>query len=96
MYPTFPFVRVLYILAYQCGYGGCISHFSQLDEETKICIAVLYIEGLVFGALALYLNQIVPQTYGVPKHPFFLCRDYKCKRGRQTSQIDLEDYDDVE
>jgi len=31
----------------------------------------LYASSVVYLLLALYLNQVVPQTYGVPKHPLF-------------------------
>ena len=30
--------------------------------------------------LALYLYQVVPQTYGVPKHPLFFLR----RKGKKT------------
>jgi hypothetical protein len=43
--------------------------------------------------LALYLNQVVPQTYGVAKSPFFLCKKCRCKKAKAlpTSEIDMFD-----
>ena len=75
MYPTFPFVRFLYFLTVSCGYEVCISSWSMLDNEAVWCMILPYIEGVVFLILALYLNQVVPQAYGIPKHPLFICRE---------------------
>ena len=32
----------------------------------------MYIEGIIYFFLAIYLNEVIPQKYGVPKHPLFL------------------------
>ena len=36
--------------------------------------------------LALYFQQIIPQTYGVPKHPLFLCRGLCKKKSERSTQ----------
>jgi ABC-type glutathione transport system ATPase component len=35
------------------------------------CIVALYVDSFLYLILAIYLNEVVPQTYGVPKHPLF-------------------------
>jgi len=75
LYPTFSFVRFFYITAYHCAFGECLTGFFSLNGEAWVCILALFLQGTIYGALALYLNEVIPQTYGVPKHPFFLCRE---------------------
>lgn len=89
-YPTFSFVRFFYITAYQCAFTQCISGFFDVYGELWYCIFALFLQAIVYGTLALYLNEIVPHSYGVPKHPFFLCWE-KCRRRNHSSIIDLYD-----
>ena len=92
LYPNFPYTRFLYLTAYHCAYGQCNSTIASFDWEAWKCIILLFTEGLIVGVLALYLNEIVPQTYGVPKHPFFPCRDYICKKPKRN----VEELDELE
>jgi len=38
------------------------------------------VEAAVFMILAFYFQQVIPQDYGVPKHPLFCCRALKYKK----------------
>ena len=70
-YPTFPFVRAMYILIDPCTWEKCYGDVDMApDEFNEMCI-VLLMNAIVYTLLALYLNQVLPQTYGVPKHPLF-------------------------
>ena len=93
LYPTFPYVRVFYHLTVACTYTVCVSQFKHLDSEASLSIGLLYVEAVVFLLLALYLQQVIPQTYGVRKHPLFLCRDM-CRKKRNVA--DLEAYEEIE
>jgi len=42
-----------------------------------LAMIMLYVQTLVYGAMAWYLNQIVPQQYGVPKKWDFLWNSKK-------------------
>lgn len=95
LYPTFPYTRFFFYLATYCGYQSCIASFTELPSEAVRCLVLLYVEAVVFMLLALYLNQIVPQTYGVPKHPFFLCRD-SCKKKKQNNLDELNMFEEAE
>lgn len=44
---------------------------KYVTEEIHTCIRAMYISSAVYMILALYLNQVVPQEYGVPSHPLF-------------------------
>ena len=39
-------------------------------------IKVLYFDAAVILVLAIYLNEVVPQQYGVPKHPLFFLESF--------------------
>ena len=69
--PSFPFIRCFYHMALDCAYSTCYKNISDLNEETIQCIAAVYIGAVVYLLLAIYLNQVVPQSYGVAKHPLF-------------------------
>lgn len=80
-FPTFPFCRVMYHLAMECAYGSCYKQVSQINEETRWCLTAIYTEAVIYLVLALYLNEVVPQTYGVPKHPCFCLKRKGKKNG---------------
>jgi hypothetical protein len=72
-FPNFTFNRVMYILVDSCGFDGCIARFEDLTDEIWGCIAMTYFDSVWIMIFAMYLNQVVPQQYGVPKHPLFFC-----------------------
>jgi len=65
------------------------------DPEMIMCIILLYVQFVVYGALAWYLNQIVPQDYGVPKKWNWLCKKHKRVVGKPGSQGHTYDYDEI-
>ena len=56
---------------------------------------MLYLMSIVYMVLALYLYQIVPQTYGVPKKWNYLCKISK-GNGRKDSRRDTDEIGDIE
>lgn len=44
---------------------------KYIPDEIHEEITALYVTAVFYMILAIYLNQIVPQQYGVPKHPLF-------------------------
>lgn len=36
----------------------------------------MYIEGVIYFFIAIYLNEVVPQKYGVPRHPLFMIEGF--------------------
>lgn len=86
-YPHFAFTRSIYILSYNCGYYKCVESLSEMSDEFTKCIILLYTTGFITLALALYLNEILPREFGVPRHPLF------CIRKRQERQAAVIDYE---
>lgn len=74
--PSFPYMRMFYNMALDCAYSTCYQSISSVDQETFNCLIAIYAGALVYFVLAIYLNQVVPSVYGVPKHPLFCLRRF--------------------
>lgn len=91
--PSFTFSRLMYFVSMKCGYEHCMNGFNEMSSEMTWCMISLYASAVVYMVLALYLYQVVPQTYGVPKKWNFICKNYGQKKDktRNTDEIgDLE------
>lgn len=75
LFPNFPFNRVMYVIVDACGFDGCFTRFEDLTDEMWGCIAMIYVDSVWIMIVALYLQQVIPQQYGVPKHPLFFCEN---------------------
>jgi ABC-type multidrug transport system ATPase subunit len=71
MYPPFAFCRLIYDMSIGCSNYSCYAHFSSLTPEMNDCLLWLYLGAVIFLVLGLYLNEVLPQEFGVPKHPLF-------------------------
>ena len=51
---------------------------------------MLFLDFVVFTALGLYLDKVIPSDFGQRLNPCFLCmpRYYRCCRRRRTGQVD--------
>jgi hypothetical protein len=84
--PNFPFSRAIYLMAHKCSNrGGCFEEFNQLDAELVSAIQAIYFDAFFYLIAAMYLYQVVPQSYGVPKHPCFCLKKLKRKALRKSS-----------
>ena len=79
--PNFCFNRVIFQMVDTCMYSdyiydGCISSLDEVTQETWGYIYSLYFDAILYMVLAIYLNEVVPQTYGIPKHPLFFMETF--------------------
>ena len=72
--PNFPYMRTFYNMGLECAYSTCFRSIHDIDNETYMCLISLYVSAFVYFVLAIYLNEVVPQPFGVPKHPLFCLR----------------------
>jgi ABC-type multidrug transport system fused ATPase/permease subunit len=93
--PTFTFSRLIYYVSTKCGNEHCVKGFYEFNSEMTSCFIMLYFSAGFYLALALYLYQIVPQTYGVPKKWDFLWND-KNKKGASSSRRNTDEIGDLE
>lgn len=91
--PTFTFCRCIYILCIQCSYFSCIGSFTDFPSEGVRCLIALYLSFFFYLILAIYLQQVVPQTYGVAK-PWNFC--LLRKRKKAASERDTDEIGDLE
>lgn len=84
LYPSFNICRIFYYLTMKCGYSSCIASLSDLDPELIRCIIWLYITPVIYIVLGIYLYEVLPQQFGVRKHPLFFLH---CKKPRRKSSI---------
>jgi len=74
LWPQFGLTRGVYILNFACAAKlECIGSLNQVswgDEMSDVLVS-LYADALLCLLLGLYLDQVLPRTYGVPRHPLF-------------------------
>lgn len=74
IWPQFSFMRGMYLLNDACALQGqCYGPITKLrwgDEFSKALLAI-YLAGIIFYILFLYLDAVLPREYGIPKHPLF-------------------------
>lgn len=66
-----------------------------MPAEMFELIRMLYISAFFYLLIALYLNEVVPQTYGVPKHPLFLLESYIFKISPSSHKLIFGDESDL-
>ena len=75
-YPSFPFVRAIYLLADPCTWDRCYGEYHRMPAEFREMQFYLLFDSFCYTIAGLYLHQVVPQTYGVPKHPLFFIQPF--------------------
>ena len=75
-HPTICFVRIIFVMSDACTWDKCFTFFDFAPQEVFECIKMLYFHSIAYMLLALYLHEVVPGTYGVPKHPLFFIEKY--------------------
>lgn len=61
MYPPFGFARIIYVLSMACSNGACFKRVDLITDEIKDCLIYLYVGGILFIILGLYLHEVFPQ-----------------------------------
>lgn len=79
-YPTFNICRIFYYLTAKCGYESCIGDLGNLDVELIQCIVMLFVMPIVYIFLGIYLYEVIPQQFGVRKHPLFFLKSGKSSK----------------
>ena len=93
-YPTFNVCRIFYHLTMKCGYEKCIGSFSEMPDELVTCLWVLFLTGFIYIFIGIYLYEVIPQQFGVRKHPLFCIKrlfDNSKKKSKIIDDIDSLD-----
>jgi ABC-type multidrug transport system fused ATPase/permease subunit len=97
-YPSFNISRIFYYLTINCGYESCISslHDPKINSELKTCMIVLYISAVIYIFLGIYLYEVLPQQFGIRKHPLFFLKNCLKKNKRiRTKSIDTAAHETI-
>lgn len=97
-YPSFNISRIFYYLTINCGYESCISSLDdpRINTELKTCLIVLFISAFIYVFLGIYLYQVLPQQFGIRKHPlFFLKSCFKKNKRVRTKSIDTQTHENI-
>lgn len=60
-----------------CSNYECYRYFDSITEEMAECLLFLYLGAIFFFFFGIYLHEVIPQEYGIPKHPLFFLRYFK-------------------
>lgn len=88
LYSQFSFARGVYIMVTDCSlYYQCLSltDIESGDEMYGVLIS-LWLTAFFYTVLALYLDQVLPSQFGVPKHPLFFLDPIKEWWARQQAK----------
>ena len=94
--PQFAMVRFIYKANFRCAaLLDCYDGLSALtvDDEAATCLFYLFFDAIWIMLLAIYLDQVVPSQWGVPKHFCFCfqnCRRKKLLNENHTETIVME------
>jgi ABC-type multidrug transport system fused ATPase/permease subunit len=69
--PPMAFNRLFYLMLINCSDATCFTSFDMITDEMKNCIAALYVGAVVLFLLGAYLLEVLPQEFGVRRHPLF-------------------------
>lgn len=88
---------MMYLLCNACSNDLCYKKIDDLPQEFSDCLISLYLVSLVFLVFGIYLHEVVPQEYGVRKHPFFIfsaCRKRRRKIENSLDALNVEGEDE--
>jgi ABC-type glutathione transport system ATPase component len=75
----------------KCGYDTCLGSFDMLNSEMKTCLIILYIAPIIYIILGIYLYEVIPQQFGVRKHPLFCIKKLLKRRKKKAIRSRSED-----
>jgi ABC-type multidrug transport system ATPase subunit len=83
--PQFAMVRGIYLMNWECSAKLDCYSIEKLSpsDELATCMFFLLFDFVLYFVLALYLDEVLPSQWGVPKHPCWLCLS-KCKASNES------------
>jgi hypothetical protein len=74
--PPFAFNRLFYLMLINCSDADCYNDMAEISTEMTHCIITLYVGGILLFLLGAYLLEVLPQEFGVRRHPLFPFLDF--------------------
>eukprot|EP01100_Stratorugosa_tubuloviscum_P008759 TRINITY_DN3648_c0_g3_i1.p1 TRINITY_DN3648_c0_g3~~TRINITY_DN3648_c0_g3_i1.p1 ORF type:complete len:851 (-),score=271.54 TRINITY_DN3648_c0_g3_i1:91-2613(-) len=77
-FPPFVFYRAIYVMGSSCGIFQCFRMSDVYPGSQMFWLLIyLYAEGFILMIISIYLDAIIPQEYGIAKHPLFFLKPIK-------------------
>ncbi len=91
IWPQFAMVRGIYLITKACTFDnicyGNVWHINR-DDEMAAVLGMLAFDAVFYFVLFLYLDQVMPKTFGIAKHPLFCFQPLLrlCRRRRGAGE----------
>ncbi len=59
----------------------------MVPEELSTCIWVLYLSGFLYILVGMYLYEVIPQQFGVRRHPLFFLKNLFALFRNKTNKV---------
>ncbi len=96
LWPQIAMVRGIYLFTAACTLdNACYNHLWSLNasDEMASVLGMLAFDTVAFFVLFLYLDQVLPRSYGIAKHPCFCFQPLLRRWRRRRGQYDRVEHD---
>ena len=99
IFPTFALYRIFHYITFSCGFNGCIPSFDKVSTEIKFALLFLYVGGVLFIILGIFLTNIF-QKWNIKNKLFYFeendIKNIKIKKENKLIKNIEEDNDNIE
>ena len=99
IFPTFALYRIFHYITFSCGFNGCIPSFDKVSTEIKFALLFLYVGGVLFIILGIFLTNIF-QKWNIKNKLFYFeendIKNIKLKKENKLIKNIEEDNDSIE
>ena len=95
IFPSFALYRIFHYITFSCGYFGCLSSFDKVNTELKYSLFFMYLGGILFILLGIFLTDIFQKLDKKSKLFYFDITDIKNKEIKKEKRI-IENIDEDE
>lgn len=99
IWPQFSFVRATYLMNAACADEyrclGSLPTFFKMENEIAGCLISLWVTGIGYFILFLYLDKVLPKDYGLPEDPLFCLRCNTTKSMEENPLMLIRDDNDT-
>lgn len=76
----------MYLIVGNCCINTCFPTVKSISNELLSCIIVLYISGILYNIIGIYLYEVLPKQFGVKRNILFFLNCLFNKEKSMTSQ----------
>ena len=92
IFPIFALYRIFHYITFSCGFQSCLSDFKNTNTELIYALVLLYIGGILFVLLGIYLNDFF-QKRNIKNNLFYFSNKDKIINKINNQKNKLISYD---